>query len=480
MCICVWTLVLCGSPVMAQSPDAGHRGGRWTVVFRSATLPANAGARVAAAGGAAQKMIHEIGVLTASGDTAFAARLAADPAVLAVGPEKFYTLPQVTAAGTHADGTGAPTAADNLYPYQWNIRRVNAPAMWARVPMEIQNTVTVAVLDTGVMDTHRDLIGQVITSIATNYCLETGLDAYPIYTKLIDFDAHPIWSPDDGCTPADTYYVAHGTHVSGTIAAKFGGGRVVGVAPGVRIAAYKVFDRYRYTSSEGDVVDDVGAFDGPIFAAIADAAHKGYAVINLSLGSTIDRRDPGDNASWLGWDRVAKFANRMGTVIVTAAGNEAENSNGTLAHIPSDLPTVISTSATGSSQLVVAGGLIVAAPGSDVLAFYSNFGGATDMSAPGGDCGPGPGCNGNYFIMSTYIFEDDSTPGVPAGTAGYAQYAGTSMASPHVAAVAAIVKALHPDWTPGQIRSYLKETAAPIGPQQLFGHGLVNADEASK
>jgi subtilisin family serine protease len=54
------------------------------------------------------------------------------------------------------------------------------------------------------------------------------------------------------------------------------------------------------------------------------------------------------------------------------------------------------------------------------------------------------------------------------------------MASPHVAAVAAIVKALHPDWTPGTIRSYLKSTAEPIGPRQLFGHGLVSADGASR
>jgi hypothetical protein len=54
------------------------------------------------------------------------------------------------------------------------------------------------------------------------------------------------------------------------------------------------------------------------------------------------------------------------------------------------------------------------------------------------------------------------------------------MATPHVAAVAAVVKALHPDWTPGAIRAFLKATAEPIGPHQQFGHGLVSADNISK
>jgi subtilisin family serine protease len=273
-----------------------------------------------------------------------------------------------------------------------------------------------------------------------------------------------------GCDAAPTYYVGHGTHVAGTVAASFGEGRVVGVAPGVRIAAYKVFDRYRFTLPDHTVIDDVGAFDGPVFTAIVHSALSGDAVINMSLGGTIDRSSKDDNASWLAWDRVAKFANQLGTVIVTAAGNEEENSNGSLAHIPSDLPTVISTTATGSSHLDG----FEASPGSDVLAFYSNYGAASDVSAPGGDCGPlyPAACETKYFIVSTYIF--------PAGDGGYAGAAGTSMASPHVAAVAAVVKALHPTWTPAEIRAHLKSTAETIGPRQLFGHGLVSADGASK
>jgi len=115
----------------------------------------------------------------------------------------------------------------------------------------------------------------------------------------------------------------------------------------------------------------------------------------------------------------------------------------------------------------------VPAPGShDVLAFYSNVGASVDISAPGGDCGPTypAGCEVQYLIMSDYIF--------PNGVAGYVFAAGTSMAAPHVAAVAAMVRALHPDWTPGDVRAYLKSTADPIDGRLEFGHGIVNADAA--
>jgi subtilisin family serine protease len=54
------------------------------------------------------------------------------------------------------------------------------------------------------------------------------------------------------------------------------------------------------------------------------------------------------------------------------------------------------------------------------------------------------------------------------------------MSAPHVSAVAAVVRALHPGWTPGEVRAYLKSTSEPIGSRQLFGHGLINADAASK
>ncbi|MFM9420792.1 S8 family serine peptidase [Thermus antranikianii] len=475
--------------VQSASPQ-----GRYLVVFRSETLPSNAQALVQGAGARVLKTLEPIGALTVVADRAAVSRLARNPQVLAVGPERYYSLPKTERILFQEETYGAPTAADNLYKYQWDIRRIGAPKAWGRVPLEVQARATVAVLDTGVMDNHPDLVGQIVDFQATNYCYETAgpnnTPSYPKYTLWIDFD-DPNLDPNNPCTPAPgVLYEAHGTHVSGTVAAAFGGGRVVGVAPGLRIAAYKVFDRIHFTEGDEEY-DDVGAFDGPIFAAIIDAAKKGYDVINMSLGGTLDTRNKDDVAAMVAWDRVMKYANRMGTVIVASAGNSAQNANGYVVHIPSDLPTVISVSATGTATPLwqypfLTNETLNAVPGQDILAFYSNYGAAVDLSAPGGDCGLDE--NGQswcyrpsdqrppgwryHLILSTIIVNEN----LPA----YAWYGGTSMASPHVAAVAGLVKALHKDWTPGEVRAHLKATAEDIGSRQLFGHGLVDADRATQ
>ena len=449
---------------------------RYLVVFKAEVLPPDFAGRIAASGGTLIRAFGEIGVASVIGDKAFAARIGKDAKVASVGGEHAFGLPPTTAIEmpSVAGQMGAPTPADDYYEkYQWDMRRIGAPAVWNRLPV---STITprVAVLDVGVMDTHPDLVGQVDNSVSTAYCSTSGgtnnSAGYPIYSTFIDFDTFPIWSPDNGCTPLGfNDYEFHGTHVAGTIAAKFGGGRAVGVAPDAKVGAYKVFDNYQY---QGKLY--VGAFDGPIFAAIIDATYKGYGVISMSLGSTLYRNNKGDNASWLAWDRVAKWANRQGVVIVAAAGNAGLNLNGYTANIPSDLSTVISVSASAASLLAPdANGYLSLAPGyPDLLASYSNFGAAVNITAPGGDCFNAACDDGHYFILNDGI--DDS------GGAEYYLAAGTSMATPHVSAVAAYVRAIHPDWTPGQVRAWLQSTAQTIGHRQGFGHGMVNADAAAR
>ncbi len=461
--------VTAGPSVQAQSPTD-----RYLVVFKAEKVPSDLARRLAANGGVLIRAFNEIGVASVIGDESFAARMGKDPQVSAVGAEHAFGLPDTAAIEmpSVADPMGAPTAADVYYKtYQWDMRRIGAPAVWARLPVSA-NVPRVAVLDVGVMDTHPDLVGQVDNSISTAYCTTSGgpnnTAGYPIYTTMIDFDAHPIWSPAVGCDPIGfTDYEWHGTHVAGTVAAKFDGGRVVGVAPDAKVGAYKVFDIYKY---DGDFY--VGAFDGPIFAAIIDATEKGYGVISMSLGSTQLRNNKSDNASWLAWDRVAKWANRQGVVIVAAAGNAGLNLDGYIANIPSDLSTVVSVSAQVAGLLAPDADGFLNQTGPDLLASYSNYGAAVNITAPGGDCHDSACSDGHYFIISDGISA--------AGAATYYLAAGTSMATPHVSAVAAYVRAIHPEWGPGEVRAWLQSTAQPIGYRRAFGHGMLNADAAAR
>src|SRR5262245_35331735 len=104
-------------------PRGVYGTGRYVVVFRSDTLPADAADRVSRAGGRTLLAVGQIGLLTAQGDGAFAGRIARDPSVLAVGPEHSYALPQtrVIESPEAAEVEGAPLPADNLYGYQWDM-----------------------------------------------------------------------------------------------------------------------------------------------------------------------------------------------------------------------------------------------------------------------------------------------------------------------------------------------------------------------
>ncbi|HEX2864675.1 MAG TPA: S8 family serine peptidase [Deinococcales bacterium] len=482
-------LAACGqqaAPPQDVQQEATGPARRYIIVYKDQAIPLKPLAAAPAA--RLQKTIPQLGVATAVLTPAQVTALKADPSVAAVGRERMYTLPpEKTFEAGKADAASpgvkvaGPTADDFLWGRQWDIRRVGAPAAWQRVPANRQAKVTVAILDTGVMDDHPDLQGQLNLKLATNYCPETGgpnnSPAYPIYTRVFDF-LNTVDTPLCVAAP-DTAYHFHGTHVSGTVAAKFGGGGVVGVAPYAKIAAYKVFDRVRYMDGT-TLVDDEFAWDGPLFAAIADASDRGIPVLNMSLGGLYDSQNPADAAELLAWQRAMKFALAKGTLIVTSAGNEgAELGVSQYVRAPGELPEAFDVSATGVSQLTLGGGFYDAVPGTDVLAEYSNYGRPIDIAAPGGDCGPTGICSQTtkyHLILSDAI---DDSGGPTSGQATYYYVAGTSMAAPHVAGAAALVKAQYPTWTPAMIRFYLQMTADRIGSSYLFGAGLVNVQRAT-
>lgn len=472
---------------------------RLLVVYRSPTLPQGAERGLLRRGARPRHTLAALGVVSVDADDSARQAIASDPEVLAVGPERSWSLPSYV----QTSGARLPVSAPSsgfLWGLQWNVRRVGALSAWQNVPDASQAKVTVAVVDTGVMSDHPDLFGSVSDAVDTSYARRpsTGCPdpsaspiGYPAYFTRRNYET------DEPCEPVvDAASIdRHGTHVAGIVAGRPGAGTgVTGVGPGLKVAVYKVFDRVRLP---GKSEDTLLAFDGPVFAALVDAVQKRYPVVNLSLGGTIDRRVPSQEASYLTWRRVTELARARGTLIVAAAGNSALRT-GTRERttIPGDLPAVLSVAASGSVDMrgpfslgdastseAPIFGPVDSAPGSDVLAAYSNHGPTVDLLAPGGDCGPRfeasapETCEGQYLVWS-------SVPSYQPGStvvAGWAGFAGTSMASPHVAALAALVRAKYPSMGPAELEARLRQTAERPGRFLAgeVGNGMVDAARAT-
>ncbi len=251
--------------------------------------------------------------------------------------------------------------------------------------------------------------------------IDTGVTKVPDlkqtkFVKGYDFVADREDARDDN---------GHGTHVAGTIAQSTNNGYgVAGIAYQAKIMPLKVLAK----SGGGTVAD--------IAEAIRFAADNGADVINMSLG--------GGGASQVMQEAI-DYAHNKGVTIVAAAGNASQNSSS----YPARYPHVISVSA-----LDAAG----------VKAPYSNYGAGVDLAAPGGS-------ETGKIIQETINSSN--------GQAIFAGFQGTSMASPHVAGVAALIKASGIS-EPDEIESILKQSARKVkeDPLNHFGAGHLDAGAA--
>jgi len=322
---------------------------------------------------------------------------------------------------------------------QWNFDGtwgVEAPGAWQNLIADRRyggQGVIVAVLDTGVAYANRGPFR--ISPDFYRYQFVAGHD----------FVAHNRF-PDDRN--------GHGTDVAATIAEATNNRKgLTGLAYGVRIMPVRVLNG----EGNGDAAT--------IAKGVRFAVNHGARVINLSLEfpGGITASDIPELIS------AMRYAHRHRVVVVAAAGNEAHAA----AAYPARAPNVIAVGATTEHGC---------------LASYSNFGAGVTLVAPGGgpDANlPGdPNCqpdlaSGRDVFQVTFLGTSPRKFGIPGG------YEGTSMATPHVAATAALIIASgvlgrHP--TPAQIEARLRATARPLGgpsDSRLYGAGLLDAAAAT-
>ncbi|MCW2665903.1 MAG: Proprotein convertase in/kexin type 6 [Frankiales bacterium] len=222
---------------------------------------------------------------------------------------------------------------------------------------------------------------------------------------------------DPAQAPGDVH--GHGTHVAGTIAAAAGNGGIEGIAPGVRLMPVKV-------------LDDAGSGWSSLTATgIIWAADHGADVINMSLGGTGE-----DNVQ----KAAVQYARGKGVVVIASAGNAGQT--GSPPSYPAAYPGVIGVGSTTSTGARSA---------------FSSFGAWVDIAAPGS------------LILSTR----------PGGA--FVQMSGTSMAAPHIAGVAALVRAAAPGLTPDRVEAAMTGTATDAGTpgrDDEFGAGIADAPRA--
>jgi len=432
-------------------------------------------ALVPGAGGAALASYPEIGTFFAQSATpSFAPDLAAalrqaGIAIHSIGPtrvapvlyyervelptDKKDEAPQSGAAGgltsMREESASAAPAGANEEVFNWG-----AVAMHAREAEAVnvkRAPVTVAVVDSGVEDTHPDLEGRVDTSRSVK-CSVNGVATQDFYG----------WR--------DEFY--HGTHVAGIIAANHNDIGIDGIAPEASIVAIEATNDNRLIYPEY------------VTCAFMWAASHGVDVVNNSYSMDPwvywSPTDPEQAAGLEAATRSIKYAQGKGLAVIAAAGNEGVDiDNPTVDNVsPTDVPTPTKNRAVnggirvpsmldGVAQVSAVGQAYNVKPGLSLgRAEFSNYGDTIDFAAPGDQI---------YSTVPLLFYPS-----------GYAVADGTSMATPHVSGIAALIKSVHPELTGAQVIDLMKKQAAanygrlnaPIDGREYRGYGFLDALDA--
>lgn len=351
----------------------------------------------------------------------------------------------------------AVTPGDETFIYlQWNTLAIEAPGAWAAGYTGAG--VRVAVIDGGIYNSHIDLAGRV-----DNVASRSFVPGY-----AFNEDVGTFW---------------HGTHVAGIIAANDNGIGTIGIAPEATIIGVKAL--HNGSGTFGAIIQGILYASTPIAQGGA-----GAQVINMSLSAMFPKSAAGGGPLVAALNKAVSYAGQR-TLVVSAAANDALDLDHLWNYVvvPAESGSGIAVSATGPVGFAVNypnGATNFRRPAS-----YTNYGNSVIwLAAPGGD----------FVLPGSAVC---SVPRVPAGTvtqycwvfdmvmstvrgsgssiSSYSWAAGTSMAAPAVAAVAALAIQRHPGISVGDLKVLLAMTAddeGKTGNDPYYGKGFVNARRA--
>jgi subtilisin family serine protease len=421
------------------------------VSFKTDKIPASFASRVASLGGTVTASFDGAGLATVDGISATAAASLSDFGE--VGSDaSFQILDPVETAAVAATAAGMDNTVASpsnpagafFYARQWNMRAISANTAWAAGKLG-SPSVKVAILDTGIDPTHVDLAGRV--DAANSVSFVPADEPYRNYY----FPTAPTWT--------DLHY--HGTHVAATVASN--GVAAAGVTSKTTLMAVKVLDVFGNGTTSA------------ILNGIMYASNHGANVISMSIGnksepfSTKDK----DNKDFFNkvLDRAFKYAHSKGVLFILAAGNESQNLDIPQTHkMFCGEMHVVCVSATGPTAQGSVNGPFT---NPDAFAPYSNYGlGQIDIAAPGG----------NGIVSYVYAACSRTSLQIPVCQTGtyVVGLAGTSMATPHVSGLAALILAGQ-NIGNGGVRSLIFNSADDLGApgkDAFYGNGRINVAKA--
>jgi lantibiotic leader peptide-processing serine protease len=392
---------------------------------------------------------------------------------------------------------------------QWDMAIINASDSGSYATATGKG-VKVGMIDTGVDKTHPDIAPNLDEDLSCSFIYDDTPTAHP----------QEIANGDCSNKAAVQDLMGHGTHTASLVAAPINDSGIAGVAPEATIISLKACTYQGY------------CFADSVAAALRYAGDLKLDVVNLSIIADpylyYCKSEAEQRAILKELESAVRYAQQQGVLIVEAAGNalddlqhpgfddsspawppytaEARYIRNNCRVAPAELPGVLTVSATGP----------IGYPGYDMnIASYSSVGmSRVDVAAPGGDFFMASGTvqdavlgamtsTDEYGMWAYFDSLNDIAPGstVTDGEARYIYLNGTSMATPHVTGVAALVKQMHPDWPPGAVKAAVERSAQhldcppdwqPLDPideryrcyggggrTSFFGMGMVDAAAAA-